>query len=203
MFFSIGHSNHDIQRFVDLLKDHEIAMVVDVRSSPYSQYSPQYNQPILRNALRAIQIEYHFLGTELGGRPQEDWFYDNDGHVLYDRLAQSDLFLHGLHEVEQFGKANRIAMMCSEENPAVCHRFLLISRVLEAAGATVSHIRGSGLLQSSADVLKEAARSGGDADQLVLFDAEPDLPWKSIQSVSRKKPLRDSSEFSGVRAFKD
>ena len=46
IIFTLGHSNHDIQKFIDLLNVHNITAVCDVRSSPFSKYSEkeQFNR---------------------------------------------------------------------------------------------------------------------------------------------------------------
>lgn len=196
MILSIGHSNHELARFIALLHQHDVAAVADVRTAPYSKYSPQFNKDDLRHALRAARIDYVFLGAELGGRPADGEFYDADGHVLYDRLAESDAFRAGLTQLEREGASRRVAMMCSEENPAVCHRFLLVSRVLEGRGVSVSHIRGDGSVQNHATVMREATSGRRDANQLMLFDAQPELPWRSLQSVLQERPQPGFSEFS-------
>ena len=41
---TIGHSNHPIERFVDLLKAGGVEAVVDVRSMPYSRRFPQFGR---------------------------------------------------------------------------------------------------------------------------------------------------------------
>ncbi len=66
--YSIGHSNHDIDKFCDLLIHNEIKYLVDVRSTPFSRYYPQYNQERLLLSLATVNIKYVFLGKELGGR---------------------------------------------------------------------------------------------------------------------------------------
>jgi hypothetical protein len=40
LIFTIGHSNIPAGRLVELLQQHEIATVLDVRSMPYSRYQP-------------------------------------------------------------------------------------------------------------------------------------------------------------------
>ncbi len=79
--FTVGHSNHDEQAFLNLLRQHEIDVVADVRSQPYSKYASQFNAEQIKRALAAAGVEYVFLGKELGGRPDGDEFYDDEGHV--------------------------------------------------------------------------------------------------------------------------
>ena len=66
--FSIGHSTHQIEEFMALLRLHEVSVVVDVRSSPYSRYNPQFDRESLDNSLSAEEIVYLFLGRKLGPR---------------------------------------------------------------------------------------------------------------------------------------
>ena len=65
---TIGHSNHDEQAFVSLLRRHDVEVVVDVRSQPYSKYNTQFNADQIKPMLAAAGIQYLFLGQELGGR---------------------------------------------------------------------------------------------------------------------------------------
>jgi len=64
--FTIGHSTHSWEKFLELLRQHRIEAVADVRSSPYSQFNPQFNREPLQIALRQQGISYVFLGEELG-----------------------------------------------------------------------------------------------------------------------------------------
>jgi uncharacterized protein (DUF488 family) len=188
---TIGHSNHPFDHFLQLVKDHQVEVIVDTRSQPYSKYSPQYDQESLRNALTAAGVKYVFMGRELGGRPNGAEFYDEEGHVLYGRVAESPLFLEGLERLEKGLQAHRVALLCSEENPAGCHRRLLVGRVLGQRGTAIDHIRGDGRLQSEAELIQEET---GDDGQLSLFDHAAIPPWKSIPSVLPKKRQNSSSQ---------
>ena len=187
---TIGHSNHPIEIFLGLLEDHQVEIVVDTRSQPYSKYSPQFDQAALKTALTARGIRYLHMGNELGGRPTGAEFYDSEGHVLYDRVAASPLFREGLARLEKGLGEFRVALLCSEENPAGCHRRLLIGRVLGDRGVTIEHIRGDGRRQSEADLIREES---GDDGQLSLFEHGAIPPWKSIPSVLPKKRQSSSS----------
>jgi len=71
---SVGHSTHPIEAFVELLRGHAVESVADVRTTPFSRFSPQFNQHALERDLQADGIRYLFLGEELGGRPAGDRF---------------------------------------------------------------------------------------------------------------------------------
>ena len=94
--FTIGHSNHTQEHFVQLLQQQGVEVLADVRSQPWSSYSPQFNVEPLKAALQAVGIRYLFLGDQLGGRPEEAEFYDDQGYVLYHRVAESPRFCAGI-----------------------------------------------------------------------------------------------------------
>jgi uncharacterized protein (DUF488 family) len=189
--YTIGHSNHALDVFLALLRQYEIEVLVDTRSRPHSTYVPHFNHDVLQPAAANAGLRFVFLGNELGGRPDGADYYDERGHVLYDRVAQRADFQQGVVKVEKGATSHKIAMLCSEENPATCHRRLLVGRVLGERGTKVLHIRGDGRLQSEAEL--EAEETGTDTAQPSLFDREEGRAWKSTQSVSRKRPPGSSS----------
>jgi uncharacterized protein (DUF488 family) len=182
--YSVGHSNHELAVFLDLLKRHGIVRLVDVRSQPVSRYTPYFSYPEIGKYVAAAAIEYTFLGRELGGRPDGDEFYDDEGRVFYDRWAASPLFQSGVEQLLQLAAGQRTAMMCSEEDPRVCHRRLLIARVL-GPKVSIVHIRGDGRLESD-DELNEQERQAAGSDQKTLFEVNAERPWKSLRSVLPK-----------------
>lgn len=145
--FTVGHSNHSAEKFTSLLKEHEIEVLVDTRSRPYSRHAPHFNARTIEAILSGYGISYLFLGRELGGRPQGEEFYDAEGRVDYARVERSRSFLDGIHRLETEIQDRRVALLCSEEDPTGCHRRLLIGWALEGRGITVLHIRGDGGVQ--------------------------------------------------------
>ena len=196
--WTIGHSNHPIDVFIDLLTRHQIAVLVDVRSSPYSGYASHFNKEAIEHALRQRDVRYLFLGDMLGGRAEGEQFYDAAGYVLYAEVARSDKFQQGIRRLLDGVAKHRVALMCGEEDPAECHRRLLVGRVLRERGVCVVHIRGDGRAQSEDDLAAEEhfRKTGG---QLSLFDLEEPDAWKSTQSVLPKNPPPSSSASSGGR----
>ena len=189
--YTVGHSNHTLPLFLDLLHHYAIDVLVDTRSRPHSTYVPHFNHEILRPAIAGAGLRFVFLGSELGGRPDGSEYYDEKGHVRYDLVAQRADFLKGVAKLEKGAVSHKIVMLCSEENPANCHRRLLIGRVLSERGTHVLHIRGDGSLQTEAEL--EAAEAGeNESGQQALFDVEEGRTWKSTQSVLRKKPPGNS-----------
>lgn len=165
--FTIGHSNHDIEDFIGLLKKHGINLVVDIRSQPYSSYFPRFNRKSLEERLDRERIEYRFLGDYLGGRPEEKEYYRPNGKVNYEKLRQSPRFREGIEMVKNLAKEYRLVLLCSEEDPARCHRKFLVGEVLVQEGVRVLHIRGTGELEEETGG-RESGK-GLRAEQLRLF----------------------------------
>jgi len=182
--YTIGHSNHSAKKFVGLLKEHGIEVLVDTRSRPYSRHAPCFNAKDIEVTLPGYGIGYLFLGKELGGRPEGKEFYDAEDRVNYALIERSRPFLDGIHRLEKEIQARTVALLCSEEDPAGCHRRLLVGRVLAERGITVRHIRGDGSVQTEG----EAA-----GYQPGLFPEAEVSVRKSIRSVSRKRRRPSSS----------
>ncbi len=192
--YSIGHSNHALETFLELLRQYRIEVLVDARSHPYSKFAPHFDAPSLKQAVIGAGMKYLFMGKELGGRPDGDDFYDAEGHVLYWRVAESHLFLDGIGRLETGITKYRVPLMCSEENPSACHRRLLVGRVLTTHGVQLEHIRGDGSIQTEAEL--EAEEQRGCAEGQIRFFDEPhqEKAWRSIQSVLQRGRRQTSSE---------
>jgi hypothetical protein len=90
--------------------------IADVRSSPFSRHQPQFNKDDLRQELRLDNIDYAFLGDELGGRPKSDDLFC-EGIADYEKMARTPEFEQGLGRVIKGASKYRIALMCSEHDP--------------------------------------------------------------------------------------
>lgn len=163
--YTIGHSTHPIERFLQLLTGHHITAVADVRSQPASRFKPQFNREALRAALEGAGIAYAFLGAELGARSRDASCY-RGGQVQFDRLAQTTKFQDGLDRIERGISRHRVALMCAEKDPLTCHRTILVARQLVDRGVEVAHILEDARLESHdaamARLLHELRLDGAD-----------------------------------------
>ena len=166
VIFTLGHSTHPIERFVDLLREHGIERVVDARGQPYSRFNPQYNRERLNEALKAAGIAYEWRGDRLSGRPKELQFYGPDGKVLWDRLRAWPALHQSLDEVAATAAGTPTVLVCAEEDPRGCHRRFLLTPPMVERGFEVRHLRGDGTVEPEAAV---ARASGENPDQLDLF----------------------------------
>ncbi len=173
---TIGHSNLEIGGFVALLNQHGIQAVADVRSSPYSQYNPQFNREPLQKSLQEHGIAYVFLGQELGARRSERECY-LDGRADYGLISQTPAFKRGIDRVAQGATRMRVALMCAEKDPIDCHRCILVPPYLLQQGLQVLHILSDGSLEDHAQTEKRL---------LQLFTLEErDLFRSPEESVAR------------------
>jgi uncharacterized protein (DUF488 family) len=191
--YTIGHSNHSLELFLNLLRDSGINVVVDIRSKPSSQIVPHFNRNPLENSLKMNGFKYLFLGKELGGRPDNKEFYDANGHVLYGLIAKSPHFIQGIERLLKGIHDYRVILLCGEENPSNCHRRLLVGRFLLEQGVNIKHIRGDGRVQSEEELANEERLQYKNEAQLTLFDNKETYEWKSTQSVLPRKKLKNSS----------
>jgi uncharacterized protein (DUF488 family) len=175
-----------------LLSQFGVTTLVDIRSQPYSQYSPQFSHSNLKRFLEAAGVEYVFAGDVLGGRPSRLDFYDQAGRVLYDKVADTDDFQLGISRLKLLAdQTDRLAIMCSEEDPTNCHRRLLVGRVLQDEGVEIQHIRADGRLQAETDL--STASKVSSLVQPGLFDDSEVGAWRSTRSVLPAKPRSNSS----------
>ena len=126
--WTIEHSNHSIDTFLELLKEHEIQVLVDVRRFPTSRIE-HFKKEQMEKWLAENGIEYVWLGNELGG-------YRKGG---YRRHMRTRLFRGGIGQLIEIAKNNKVCIMCMEVNPKYCHR-KFISAYLERKGVGVTHI---------------------------------------------------------------
>ncbi|MDQ3933081.1 MAG: DUF488 domain-containing protein [Actinomycetota bacterium] len=145
--WSIGHSTHGLDEFVDLLAEHEIRALVDIRTVPKSRRHPHFRSDALAHSLPERGIAYTHV-PRLGGfrRPRADspnagW--RNESFRGYADYAMTDDFDAGLAELRRIAQAERTVMMCSEALWWRCHRRLVADRLV-VAGDAVLHIGADG-----------------------------------------------------------
>ena len=171
--FTVGHSNHDIGAFLDLLKKNKIEVLADVRSSPYSGYLPQYNREPLKNSLKENGINYVFLGKELGARRDEPECYV-DGQARYDLVSETKAFQEGLRRIKEGIQTYRVALMCAEKEPLDCHRTVLVCRYAREF-ADIEHILADGSCEKHSETEKRMMAKFGLAEPDFFNDEEAQL----------------------------
>ena len=189
--YTIGYSNHPFTKFAELIQRQGVNIVCDVRSVPYSRYMEEFCQDRLKKSLEEKKVCYLFLGDELGGRSGNPSCFDNAGVASYERMAEEPCFRDGVRRVlKGIERLYRIALMCSEKDPATCHRGLLVARRLAMEGVSVGHILSDGSVESqTAFESRLVAMAGLNCD---LFNEEsgPDTVAKAYALQSQKVAYR-------------
>ena len=158
--FTIGYGNRSIDDFMEIIRRTGVKYLLDVRSTPYSRYSPAFNRETLEATCSEASVKYLFMGDKLGGKPQSDRCYDIEGRVDYNILQEEEYFVAGLSRVENAVAQNiDVVLMCSELRPEQCHRSKLIGRALEKRGISLHHFDADESIVEQSDVIARL-RSG-------------------------------------------
>jgi uncharacterized protein (DUF488 family) len=192
--FTIGHSNLEMSDLLGVLIRHDIHVVCDVRSRPGSFRFPQFNREPLMAQLATAKIIYQFFGDQFGGRPLDSRYYRPDGLVDYAARRKAPDFEEALDRLLGFLLSKNVVLMCAEEDPLHCHRFLMICAAVVQRGVVPSHLRRGAALESQRDV----------EDRLLQLHGFADVTSNSLFSQGRAAALEDAlrlqSEQYGFRS---
>lgn len=180
--FTIGHSNLDLADFLAALVKHGVKILCDIRSRPTSFRFPQFNREPLEAGLASVKIQYEFLGETLGGRPSDPRVYHEDGRVDYPARRRSPDFSNSLDRAVALSRLRVVALMCAEEDPLECHRFLMICPALLERGITPVHIRRGAGLESQRDA----------EDRLLIRHGFDDVTSTALFVSGRADALQDA-----------
>ena len=145
--FTIGHSNLEITKLINLLQSQEITNVIDVRSFPRSARFPDFNRDNIKQTLNNLNIAYHYSGSSLGGRPSKGHLYQKR-RADYTLMAQEPPFIKATDFINQSRHLHRLALLCTEYDPINCHRTLLVAQALHRNGAEIRHILRDGSVET-------------------------------------------------------
>jgi len=184
--FTIGHGNYPIDLFIDTVRSAGIDTIIDVRSSPYSRFNPQFNRKSLEKSLKERAIGYLFMGDRLGGRYSDPGLLFPDGTVDYRKVQETERFKEGIGRLLAIISGNKtIALMCAEKEPERCHRFALISPVLQSNGVAVIHVRPDMKLQANEDLELEMIDTFFDTSQGSISGEPVDFVGLMYERVNR------------------
>jgi len=157
--FSIGHSNHPAEIFIQLLQQYNIRLLADVRTAPYSRYNKQFNRENLATLLEQYNIQYVWMGETLGGKRVD--LQSSMGFRQEALFPGDPLYQQGIESLIQIALQQTTAIMCSEEDPRHCHRHRIISTTLlgrktaaaqQLSDIQILHIRGNANLEDAAKI---------------------------------------------------
>jgi uncharacterized protein (DUF488 family) len=188
-FFTVGHSSMEADEFTRLLETHHVGLVVDVRSQPHSLRFPHFDSSVLEKTLEGEGMDYLFLGEELGGRPADSAAYGRDGVVDYRAYRKSYAFSQGIERIEAELRTRCLVLMCAEEDPIECHRFLMICPELVATGLRPLHIRRNAKIET-----QEATE-----DRLLRFTGFADIAANTLFPEARAEAIEKALELQAKK----
>jgi len=188
--YTLGHSNLEFSEFIKLLKDFRVELLADVRSLPQSSRFPQFSQPGFEKMLEDEGISYLFLGEELGGRPDDVDAYRRDGLVDYRARRKSYAFGAGLERLLRELERRSVGMMCAEEDPLECHRFLMICPEFVPLGIKPLHIRKGSQIET-----QEAAEN-----RLLEATGFAGVAANTLFPLARLEALEDAYKMQSEKA---
>lgn len=170
--YTIGHSVHPIDVFLKLLNKYDINCVIDVRSTPFSKYAPQYNINEIKKTLNSNGIYYLFMGKEFGARQTDTTLFDSDGLLNFEKVIKNDQFQSGMKRVKEgLDKGFNITFMCTEKDPIDCHRSILVGRAFHDEKFDVLNIIENGNIETQEELIERLLNIYFPMrDQTTLFD---------------------------------
>lgn len=140
--YTVGHGNAPFEEIERLLLLHGVATLVDVRSSPYSKYSPDFRKSVLAGYAAAAGLGYRWMGDRLGGTGTGSLSTAPAGTGT--PAAGDAARLGALAEVIALNETGPVALLCAERAPEHCHRLTALAPELETLGCDVYHILPDG-----------------------------------------------------------
>lgn len=145
--YTVGHSSLEAGAFLGLLRAHGVDALCDVRAWPSSRRWPHFDRDELSTALAAGDIEYRWLGRELGGyrkegRPDSPHTALTGPWRNYADHMESGLFLQGVATLLGLARDRRVACMCAEKDWRQCHRRHIADHLVALEDVAVLHIVG-------------------------------------------------------------
>jgi uncharacterized protein (DUF488 family) len=188
--YTIGHSNYEIETFISLLKKHDVNAVADVRSHPYSRFMPHFNRTPLQEILAKENINYVFLGKELGARSDNLQCYV-DGKAVYEKIAATDQFQEGIQRILKGLLKHKISLMCAEKDPITCHRAILVCQHIRHPDLNINHILKGGDLESHVQLEERMLNKHGLTE--FTEDREKQLQLSLFEQPKSILPTKEES----------
>ncbi|GAB1475498.1 DUF488 domain-containing protein [Bacillota bacterium] len=192
--YTVGHSTISVEEFLSVVREYGINCIVDVRSTPYSKFAPQFNMEKLQYFLKQSSIQYIFMGREFGARREEEDLYDIKGELNFEKAAESKAFADGIDRIEKgIQKGYIIAFMCTEKDPMDCHRSIMVGRKFSELGYNVINILHDGTSVSQKELEKRLLNKYfPQRDQICIFSLPEQINEDELDLVCQAYHNRNS-----------
>lgn len=145
VIYTIGHSSHSREYFIELLRSFHIQTVIDIRSVPYSKFVPHFNKEMIKQYLQSNGLYCIYMAQEFGARQEDPSLYHREGYLDFQKVRAQPFFKEGIERLKKgLTKEHSIALMCTEKDPIDCHRSILIAPALVEEDIDVIHILENG-----------------------------------------------------------
>lgn len=193
MLFTIGYTHHSHEEFLELLRANKITYLLDVRSTPYSQFTSQFNKDVIADFLKKNGINYNHMGKFFGARPLDKSLYTEQGYLDFEKARASENFKKGLENVTLgLNKGYNIALMCTEKDPFDCHRAIMVARGFDLSGIEVSHILPDGKIITQSELNNRLLdKHYPDRNQMSLFSKISSLPEEEVLVLAYRRRNAD------------
>ncbi|MGL5243574.1 MAG: DUF488 family protein [Sarcina sp.] len=139
--FTIGTSNYEVERLLDMLKVYNINCVVDIRATPYSKYNKQFDKENIKYTLTKNNFIYIYMGKELAAKRESKESYNSEGYCDFEKVIKEESFKNAIERLKVgCNKGYRIALLGAMQEPIRCQRGILVGRYLRDRGFNVKHI---------------------------------------------------------------
>ena len=130
--FTVGYEGRQIETFINDLRIHGIALVIDVREIPISR-KPGFSKSSLRANLISANIDYVHIKPLGSPTPIRHKLRADSDHEAFVEsftayLLTQDIFIR---EALEFAKNGRSCLLCFERQAENCHRSIVAQRISE------------------------------------------------------------------------
>lgn len=151
--YTIGYSGYATKDFLFELKTHGVNAVIDVRSTPFSEYFKDYDKPNLERILNPNRIYYRSYASQFGARQTNPNYFNTNGILDFEKYSRTQVFKLAVDLLlTSMDQGYAFALMCAEKDPMTCHRSILIGRAFQSAGCQVVHLMPGGLSETQSEL---------------------------------------------------
>lgn len=185
--YTIGYAGFSREAFIAVLKKYSITVLIDVRSSPFSAFHPEYNKDVLETILHSNGIYYRNYAKEFGARQNDTKLYSSSGCLDFEKVTETTDFQNGLRKLCYSMEQGYVpVLMCAEIKPIDCHRSILVSKAFHECGCNVVHILPHNKTCSQNDIVGELLEKYfPNRNQISMFENLDEHEY--IQMAYRRK----------------
>ncbi len=199
MLFTVSYANFfELENFIEVLKKNKISLLVDIRTFPYSNTFPQYDERNIKFPLEKESIEYLFLGDYLGGLKVKTLV--KKGVSTVEELLDDEDFRNGMRNLYRLTRNKNVCIMCAEKEPFDCHRLYVSYLFYKKTGEEILNI-----FPDRVETLRETINRFKKSNKLDKIDIKDDKliaeRFKLLYKIHNKREERVPETFKNLTLF--